>query len=166
MSTTYLSDTLYIKHKDFEEEAFELKSASYNFYEVEDSDLLEFVIKIEIEKAISRDAELESAFNALPNIEATAVMASSSFKLEKGTKIFQEFGYDEEREENLSILYYFAHNSIEKLEINILDIENSSIKATVSGVSAINSGDWQNPDARFQLETRFIRDEELRRSFN
>ena len=163
---TSLSDILIIKHKDFAEESFELKSASYNYYEVEDADLLEFVIKIELEKALSRDPELESAFNSLPNIEATALVSASTFKLEKGTRIFQEFGYDEERDENLSILYYFAHNSIEKLEIQVLDIDANSLKAKVSGESAINSGDWQNPDASFELETSFIRDSDLSRSFN
>ena len=160
------SDTLYIKHDDFAEESFTLKSATYNYYQLEDSDLMEFVIKVEIEKALSRDPELQSAFNSNPNLEATAVIPSSSFKLEKGTRIFQEFGYDNDRDENLSVLYYFAHNSIEQLEIKVMELNDTSIKAQVSGVSAINSGDWQKPDAHIRLEANFSRDPNLKRSFN
>lgn len=160
------SDTLFIKHDDFAEESFALQSATYNYYQVEDSDLMEFVIKVEVEKALSRDPELQSAFNANPNIEATAVIPVSAFKLEEGTRIFQEFGYDSDRDENLSILYYFAHNSIEQLEIKVLELEETSMKAQVSGVSAINSGDWQKPDASIRLETTFRRDPDLKRSFN
>lgn len=166
MSIQSSTNTLIIRHDDFKEESFLLKSAHFNHYTVENSDLTEFVIKLEIKEAITRDPELESVFNAVPNLEATAVIKSSDFKLEKGMKIFQEFGYDNEREENLSILYYFQHNSIENLEIEVLEINGSNIKAKVSGVSAINSGNWQEPDAKIIIETTFTRDENLRRSFN
>lgn len=160
------TNQLQIAHQAFENECFEIKSATYNYYKIENSDCIEFVFKIDLENEIHRDKTLQESFPGLPDLEVSAIIQSSDFTLEKGTKIVQAFGYDEERQENLSVLYYFSHNSVENLQLEIVACNESSIKVHIKGESAIHSGDWQNPDATIYATTWLSRNHQLSRSFN
>jgi len=79
--------------------------------------------------------------------------------------IVQAKGYDESRGENLSVLYYFEHNSIEDLRVELVNVTETWIDATVTGSAVVNGSNGIDPDARLSVRSRFIRDSNLRRSF-
>ena len=110
---------LAIQHEEFGEELFHIESANYNLYKVE-GNRWEFVINIETDRAIKRAKELEKVVHAEPTIEITAILNSDKPELTKSMIISQKSGYDYERDEYLSNIYYFSHETVEDFRFEIL----------------------------------------------
>lgn len=72
-------------------------------------------------------------------------------------------GYDYERGENLSNLYYFSHNAIEDVRIKLVDVTDEWIDAELTGETLINGSVGTKPDSKISLRARFQRDKGLRR---
>ncbi|KXX71143.1 hypothetical protein [Flammeovirga sp. SJP92] len=153
-----------IKHLEFDIEEFKIKDAKYNIYKGEDG-VWEMTICFEESTPIKRDKELEKIIDPVPNFEATALLTADTLELKVGRKIYQKEGYDNEREENLSNVYYFEHSSVEELEIELLDVNETWMKANVKGKTLINGSNGNLPDADFLIQnTIFKLDKTLERS--
>jgi hypothetical protein len=152
-----------IQHAEFGEETFEIKDPTYNLYKTEDG-IWEFIIKFETSKAIKRAEALEEVLDAKPNFEATAILSPKNLKLEAGSVICQKEGYDHEREEHLSNIYYFTHESVENLEVKIIEFHKDWIIITAKAKAVINGSNGHKPDADlFIHKTKFQLDKELER---
>ena len=112
---------------------------------------------------MKRSTELEDIVNAQPNFEATALLPEAELELVAGKIIIQKEGYDYNRDENLSNIYYFSHNSIEDLRIVFIEVTDDWIDAEISGQAVINGSNGNQPDAKISLRAKFKRDKELRR---
>ena len=110
-----------ITHSEFGDEEFVISDPRYNLYKTEDG-VWEFTISFETSKSVKRAKELEDVIDAQPNFEATAIIPSDNPDLKSEKIILQKEGYDYKREENLSNIYYFEHNSVEELEVRIIEI--------------------------------------------
>lgn len=153
-----------IIHSEFGSEEFEINAPKYNLYKTDDG-IWEFTINFNCPKAVKRASELDDIIDAKPKFEATAIIAPSDLHLEKGKTIIQKEGYDYEREEHLSNVYYFEHNSVEELEINILDCEANWILINARGKAIINGSNGDQTDADlFIHQTKFHLDKTLERS--
>lgn len=153
---------LSIEHMEFGLEQFKIDDARCNLYK-DDDGVWEFVVSVSASKAVKRSSELEDVVNAQPNFEATAILPESELELVVGKVIAQKEGYDYKRDENLSNIYYFSHNSIEDLRIELLEVTDDWIEAELSGQAVINGSNGNEPDAKISLRTKFKRDKELRR---
>lgn len=156
-------DVLQIDHMEFGTETFAVGEARSNLFQRDDG-TWEFVIRLVTKSAIVRSEKLRAVIDAKPSVEASALLSDAP-SLEKGTQILQEQGYDYEREENLTVLYYFEHELIERLQITLLDVADEWIDAEVTGSAVVNGSNGRDPDATISVRTRFTRDSELRRSF-
>ena len=154
-------DIFVIVHSEFGTEEFEIKNARYNLYNPE-GDIWEFTLGFDTGRAIKRANQLLEIIDAKPNFEATAIISSNELDLQKGRIIYQKEGYDEDRQEILSNIYYFAHESVDDLSIEIVEITENEILANVTGKGIINGSNRNGPDAEFILkEVRFIHDKKL-----
>lgn len=156
------SNLLSIQHMDFGLEQFRIKSARCNLYKDEEG-IWEFVVKVSCGEATIRSKELEAIISAKPNFEATAIIPENNISLIPGKILTQKEGYNYDRGENLSNIYYFDHNSIEELKIELTEITEEWIDAKVSGTAVINGSNGTKPDAKISLRCRFERDTELKR---
>jgi hypothetical protein len=152
-----------IKHSEFGTEEFLINSPEYNLYKAEDG-FWEFVIAFNTSKSLKRAKELEDVIDAKPNFEATAILSPNDLKLEIGKTIIQKQGYDYERDEHLSNIYYFEHNSVENLEIKIIDVQEHWIIIDAKANAVINGSNGNEPDADlFIHRTKFQLNKELER---
>ena len=154
---------LIIRHEEFGEELFHIKSAKYNFYEVK-KNRWEFVIYIETDKAIKRAKELEKIVHAEPTIEVTAILNSDKPELTKAMVITQKNGYYYERDEYLSNIYYFWHETVEDFRFEILEINENSLIAKMDGKCVINGSNGLKPDSEILTMTEFKLDKDLKRT--
>ncbi|TGV00533.1 hypothetical protein [Flavivirga rizhaonensis] len=155
-----------INHLDFGIEKFVITEEAYNLYK-SDSGIWEFTLSFKTSKSIDRAKELEVLVDAEPYFEATAILSNNELKLNRGNIITQKQGYDYNRDENLSIFYYFDYNSIEELEIELLEVTKDFIIANVKGKTVINGSDGNNPDSELSIsKTKFMLDKKLKRSFS
>ncbi|EZH73795.1 hypothetical protein ATO12_17840 [Aquimarina atlantica] len=152
-------------HDEFGKEEFLVSKANYNLIEVE-SDLWEFTIYFETKDSLSRVSELEEAISEPnPHFEATALLDKSSLNLNEGAVIEQVESWDENREENLSNVYYFEHASLENLKVEILKSDTEFIEALISGRTLINGSNGNKPDATVKTTPiTFKKDKNLERS--
>jgi hypothetical protein len=153
---------LSIEHLDFGLEQFRVDDASCNLYQSEDG-IWEFVVNVSSSAAIKRSKELEDITPAEPNFEATALLHEDHLDLVVGRVITQKEGYDYERDENLSNIYYFSHNSIEELRIEITEVTDEWIDAKLTGSAVINGSNGVDPDSKISLRAKFKRDQSLKR---
>lgn len=159
------SDILEINHSEFGIEKFRISAPRYNLYESEDG-VWEFIIHLTTSETIQRVQELEDVIDPSPSIEATAVLSKEEINLKEGTHIHQKQGYDYDRDENLSVLYYFSYNSIENLTIEVLKVVQDHIILNVTGETIVNGSNGNDPDAKIYMhETKFLLDQNLKRSF-
>ncbi|MDO6598181.1 hypothetical protein Q4512_14755 [Oceanihabitans sp. 2_MG-2023] len=156
-------DELIIQHEEFGEELFHIENAKYNLYEVE-KNRWEFVIYIETDFAIKRSKELEKVVHAEPTIEVTAILNSAEPKLTEKMIIPQKSGYDYSRDEYLSNIYYFSHETVEDFRIEILEIKANSIIAKMDGKCVINGSNGLEPDSKISTTTEFIIDKNFKRT--
>ena len=160
------SNILEINHSKLGVEKFKITTPTYNVYTSEDG-TWEFTIHFTTSETIHRVKELEEVIDAAPYIEATSVLSKEEIPFKKGTRIFQKHGYDYDRDENLSILYYFAYNAIENLTIQILEIGKDEITINMKGDTIVNGSNGNHPDAEITLHnTKFLLDKKLQRSFS
>ncbi|MEM7102899.1 MAG: hypothetical protein AAF502_07215 [Bacteroidota bacterium] len=117
-----------IQHTEFSSEEFVISEPKYNLYKSEVG-IWEFTISFNTSKALKRSPKLKDLVHAEPNFEATALMDPKDLKLETGKVITQKQGYDYERDEHLSNVYYFSHNSAEELEITIIEYHEDWIRS-------------------------------------
>jgi hypothetical protein len=156
-------DIFIIAHSEFGMEEFEIKNARYNICEAEEN-IWEFTLSFDTQAALKRADKLEAIIEAKPNFEATAILASNELDLWEGRIILQEEGYDEEREEILSNIYYFSHESVDDLRIEILAVNKDEILVNLSGKGIVNRSNGNEPDAIFTLNAvKFIQDKKLTR---
>ena len=105
-------------------------------------------------------------FGRQPNVEATVVLKAADAKLTVGQVLKQDQGYDYDRDENLSNLYYFNHQSIEKVEVTILEINDASIVVDFKGEAIVDNYGAGVPDAKLHANLELPRDPEWRRTFS
>lgn len=156
-------DELTIQHEEFGEELFHIESAKYNLYEVE-KDRWEFVIYIDTDSAIKRSKELEKVVHAEPTIEVTAVLNSTESKLRESMTISQKSGYDYSRDEYLSNIYYFSHETVEDFRFEILELKEDYLIAKMEGNCVINGSNGLKPDSKISTTTEFKLDKNLKRT--
>lgn len=157
---------LIIKHLEFEEEKFQIINPVYNINKRTDG-VFEFTIGFDTNNALKRDTELKKVVNSNPNFEATAIISADDQKLKEGQVVFQKEGYDYDIDENLSVLYYFGHESVEELRVEILDIDEKWIIVNIQGKAIVNGSNGDFPDAElFVYKTKFYRDNEFARGFS
>ena len=157
---------LEINHTKLGVEKFKIATPTYNLYKTEEG-IWEFTIHFTSSETIQRVKELEDVIDPLPNVEATAILSENEITLRKGTIIHQEHGYDYDRDENLSVLYYFSHNSIENLSIELLEVEKESIIVTIKGDTIVDGYADSEPDAQIYIyNTKFLLNKDLQRSFS
>ncbi len=155
-------DLFIINHTEFGREEFEIANAKYNLYQ--DGNIWEFIVSIETSSGVLRDDKLANLIDAKPNLEATAILQHDDLEIIKGKIIRQEEGYDQDRDEILSNVYYFQHESVDDLQIEIIEVTNHHIVANVTGKGIINGSNGNHPDAEFVLhEVTFVHDPELKR---
>jgi len=152
-----------IKHSEFGDEEFEITESKYNLYKTEDG-IWEFTICFDTLKSIKRAKALEGIIDPTPNFEATAILNSNDLTIDKGKIITQKEGYDSNREENLSNVYYFEHNSVEELEINVVEYNAEYLIINAKGKAIINGSNGNNPDSDLFIHlTKFELDKDLER---
>jgi hypothetical protein len=155
-------DLFIINHAAFGREEFEIANAQYNLYQ--DGNIWEFVVSIETSSGIVRAEKLADVIDAKPNFEATAILQHDDLEIVKGKIIRQEVGYDNDRDEILSNVYYFQHESVDDLLIEIIEVNNLHIIANVTGKGIINGSNGNHPDADFEMrEVAFLYDAKLKR---
>ncbi len=156
-------DELTIQHEEFGEELFHIENAKYNLYEVEKK-RREFVIYIETDYPIKRSKELEKVVHAKPTMEVTAILNSAKPKLTETMVISQKSGYDYSRDEYLSNIYYFSHETVEDFRFEILELKEGSLIAKMNGICVINGSNGLNPDSKISTTTEFKFDKNLKRT--
>lgn len=162
---TMQENILTILHKEFGEEQFLITNAQYNIYESEEG-FWEFLITFETKKALKRAKALEEIIDVHPNIETAIVLSKAETKFEEGKRFFQEDGYDNNRDEYLTNIYYFGHETVENLEVKIIEVEKKWIKAELQGEAVINNYAEGKPDVKLNITpTKFILNKKLERSF-
>src|SRR5262245_51014089 len=112
---------LRIEHAKFGVERFAVGNARCNLFQREDEERWELVIAFRTTAVIQRSDGWSFDNDAKPHVEASAILREAPL-LEAGTVIVQDEGYDHETDENLSVLYYFEHESIEKLHVTIVAV--------------------------------------------
>lgn len=155
-------DILTIEHMKFGTEKFKVASAACNLYQDADG-TWEFVVSVHCKEALLRSKELEEVVHAKPNFEATTVLSPDQLELTKGRVIAQEAGYDYKRQLNITNIYYFSHESIENLRIELLETTDEWIDAKVSGDAIINGSNGTRPDSKISVRAKFKRDNKLKR---
>ncbi|WP_055444581.1 hypothetical protein [Lacinutrix himadriensis] len=154
---------LIIQHEEFGEELFHIENAKYNLYEVE-KDRWEFVIYIDTDSAIKRSEELKKVVHAEPTIEVTVILNSSESKLTETMIISQKSGYDYSRDEYLSNIYYFSHETVEDFQFEILELKEDYLIAKMEGNCVINGSNGIKPDSKIATITEFKLDKSLKRT--
>lgn len=169
-------DILYLQHQEFGEEQFKIAPhAQYNIYyavdeeEYEDEeeipDLWEFVFLFKTEAVLLEGKGLEG-HQARPNVEATVLLNSHTKDLAVGQVLTQAVGYDYDRDEHLSNVYYFNHATVENLQVEILEITTEDILVQVQGEACINGSNGSAVDAVLKAKLRLKREAEMERSFS
>lgn len=168
---------LYIEHQEFGKEQFQIATdARYNIYnavekeeyeeEEEDiPDIWEFVFYFRTEAVLLEGKGLEG-HNARPNVEATVLLTAATNQLEVGQVLTQEQGYDYEREEHLSNVYYFNHSNLENLQVEILEITAEDILVRLQGASCISGSNGSATDAVLKAQLRLRKDENFERTLS
>lgn len=156
---------LTIQHKNFDEEKFEVIDAEYNIYQNEDK-IWELFLIFDTDKPLKRDKKLESVLNAEPNFGASILLDKNEIKLTENKTFFQKSGYDYEREEYLTNFYYFSHETIENLEVKILEIQKYGMKAIVKGEVIVNDYGSNEPDAQINITANFFLNKDIERDFH
>jgi len=143
------------------EEQFEIVNAAYNIHQSED-EIWEFIIVFETGKSLKRIQELEEIIDAQANFEASIVLKKNQIEITKNKVFLQTSGYDEKRDENLTNFYYFAHYSIENIEV-----QKNWIKAELKAETTVNNYVRGKPDAQLIITTtKFFLNKGLERSFS
>lgn len=159
------SNLLLIEHMEFGIESFRVDSARCNLYKNENG-IWEFVVDVSTNEAVKRSEKLKDVIHAKPNFEATAILPTDNLALVAGKIIVQKKGYDYSRDEHLSNIYYFNHNSIEDLRIEFIEVTDDWIDAQLTGQAIINGSNGNQPDAKISLRAKFKRDKELKRGIS
>lgn len=159
-------DIFEISHLKFEPEEFHIVSAKYNIHNAI-GNTWEFIVSFKTDKSLKRAKELQNLIYAKPDFEVAALLSPDDIELKVGKKILQKEGYDYERDENLTNIYYFEHNSVEELMIELVEISNDSIVLNISGKAIITGCNGIQPDAELKVfNTRFYLDRTITRSFS
>jgi hypothetical protein len=158
-------EVLSIRHSEFGLEKFRIQDARCNLYQGDDG-IWEFVFKVQSSDALLRSKELDQTSDGKPHLEATFVLPDDKIELSEGRSIYQPDGYDRIRDENITNLYYFSHNSIEELRVELITVTTDTVDARLSGEGVINGSNGTRPDSKFSLQATFTRDPTLERSFS
>lgn len=157
----FRENRLALRHVEFGYEEFLVESAIFNVYEGAGG-VWEFVVKVEAGE-VTHPSELQEIATGRPCFEATALLPVDDTTLVAGRVVRQAEGYDHLRGQNLSTFFYLTHNNVEELEVEVLTVKTSSLKARVTGSCVVNGSLLVHPDARFSVEAEFLRSPELRR---
>lgn len=136
-----------IKHSKFGSEEFQITSASYNLYLADDK-YWELTFYLKADKALIRAKKLQEVLYAKPNFEATAILSPDNLQLQAGKIIYQKEGYDYERDEHLSNVYYFEHESVDEVEIELVEVKKDWIIANIKGIAIINGSNGKKTGFR------------------
>jgi len=159
-------DIFEIIHLKFGKEEFCIVSPKYNLYSPADN-IWEFLVSFKTGKPLIRAKELDRLIDARPDFEAAVVLSSDNTDLKAGVKFFQKEGYDYKREENLSNIYYFEHNSVEEISIDVIEITNEWIALNITGKAIITGTNGIKPDGELKIfNTKFYLDKNMTRSFS
>ncbi len=150
------TNLLHLNHHDLGTEEFSITNPRYNLYQSDDG-IREFVIAFETDRAVKRVKELEEVIDPLPNFEATVLIPAHKTEPGPGSRLEQAEGYDYERDEHLSNFYYFSHDSIEALEVEILEAIGHDLRMTVKGKTIVNGSNGNEPDADLLVESVIFR---------
>ncbi len=154
---------LIINHDEFGEEQFSIAEAKYNLSKPDD-EKWEFLVSFITNGALKRSEELEEVVDTRPHFEAAAILPLDALELYNGRIISQKEGYDYEREIYLSNFYYFAHDSIEKIEIELIEVKENWVIASIKAKAVINGSNGNDPDATLLITpTKFMLDKNLER---
>jgi hypothetical protein len=154
---------LSIQHLKHGLEQFKVKDARCNLYQHKDG-VWEFVVKVVGGEATRRAKKLEEArADAMPKFEATALLPADELELVAGRVVTQREAFDHKRNVHLSNLYYFTHNSVDDLRVELIEVTDEWIDARVTGKALVNGDDGMEPDATISVRVKFKRDKELRR---
>lgn len=157
----HMDNIFTIIHEEFGDEKFEISAPRYNICKT-DGGICEFTLNFNTGQALKRAPELEELIDAKPHFEATAIV-SLDFALEKGAIVAQNEGYDYDRDEHLSNIYYFEHNSVEQLCVKVEDVFETSVRLQVSGKAIVNGSNGMKPDADLLIDAVFEYDSDLER---
>ncbi|WP_196888989.1 hypothetical protein [Aureivirga sp. CE67] len=154
---------LEIIHSEFGIEEFEINKPIYNIYKSSDS--WELVLYFKCDKAIKRSKKLEEIIDVKPNFEISFTLDDENLNLEKGTTFFSLEGYDYDKDEYLTNLYYFEHNTIDNLKLEVLEKKNNSLTVNIEGEAIINGSNGNKPDSKLKVvNLEFILDKKYNRT--
>jgi len=131
------NNVLIIKHQNDEEEIFEMLNPLYSLQDENDG-IWEFTIFFENTKPITRAKEFEEIIDVDIIFDATVLLAADNIDLKVGKTMFQEEGYDYNRDINLSNFYYYEHNNIEAVNIEIVKVHNDYLILNINAKTIIN----------------------------
>jgi hypothetical protein len=153
------NDLLYILHDRHGLETFRAGDARCNLKRTDGA--WEFTLVAKGIEPVQRPEKLKELVDARPNFEVTAILPPDNLELKPGRVIIQKDSFDFTREETLTAFYYFAHETIENVRIELLAVTDEWIEAKVTAVATIYAF---SPDTKIALITRFKRDPDLGRS--
>ncbi|MFT0211869.1 hypothetical protein VQ643_04540 [Pseudomonas sp. F1_0610] len=159
-----MTNLLLIEHMEFASEQFAINDAKFNQYR-NNAGQWEFILAFNNAQPVQVCNELAELIQAEPDFEVT-LMSPIEEPLEKGHLLYQAAGYCEQLNECLTNFYYFAHENVEKIKIELLEAEPERLKLNLSGMTIVNGSNGKHCDARLTLkEVIFQRDTQLERSF-
>jgi hypothetical protein len=154
---------LSIQHLKHGLEQFKVKDARCNLYQDKDG-VWEFVVNVTSGEETQRAKKLAAAKpDAAPGFEATALLPADDLELVAGRVVTQREAFDHKRSVHLSNMYYFTHNSVEELRVELIEVTDKRIDAKVTGKALVNGDNGMEPDATISVRVKFKRDMELRR---
>lgn len=151
-------------HHKYGVEEFEINDARYNLHNKNDG-VWKFTLYFGTFKSLIRHDDPDEIFlDYMPNFEVTALLEESDLDLKVAKRIVQKESWDDKRKENLSNIYHFEHAGIEKVEIELVKVENNSIFVNIKAIGLVYGTNGNSPDTDFWVEnTRFVFDETLTR---
>jgi hypothetical protein len=155
-------DVLYIEHIHDGLEMFKVVTGRCNLRKAE-GEVWEFTVVVQSGEAIQRSEELARVQNTKPHFEATAILQPHDLALKPGRVITQMDSFDRIRQVNLSNYYYWGHDSIVGLKVELIEVSDDWIDALITGTVVVHGFSIDNPEARLSVRTKLRRDNELRR---
>ena len=140
-----------IRYVKYGVEEFEMIEPEYNLHKTDDGSW-EFIVCFEKAKVIKRVKELEEVIDAEIHFEVTAVISADDLELKVGKVITQKEGYDYKRDINLSNIYYFEHEPVENLRIELVEVSQNYIIINLIAETVISDYRSGKPDAKLYIE--------------
>lgn len=137
-----------------------IQEASYHIYPHDD--VWHFLIYFDSVPFYKPNQKPPEDLEAEPNVEVAVILSSNTLK--SGQIITQKDSWDDKRRECLTNIYYFEHESVEDLTIEILEYHPEYIKINMKGLAFIH-GNCDSSSELIVKETLFYLDTELTKSF-